>query len=112
MREQEEARKRALLLETELARKFEPSKDRMVVRRSAVQETAGGIILPDTQKQRPVTGTVVAVGPEVEDYRVGDIVLFMAYAGVELEAKNGARLENHLVCTQDEIFGRWSTDAD
>lgn len=112
VREQDEARKKALLLEDELARKFQPGKDRMVVRRSTVKETAGGIVLPDTQKQRPVTGTVVCIGPEVSDYEVGDVVLFMAYAGVELEAKNGAKLESHIVCTQDEIFGRWLIDAD
>ena len=84
---------------------LKPLRDKVVVERSeAEQKTAGGILLPDTAKDKPKEGTVVAVGPgrvldngEVKALEVkkGDKVLFGGYAGSEvkaLEVKKGDRV--------------------
>lgn len=107
LKEQEEARLKALQLETELAKTFRPSKDRIVVRKSSKSETASGILLPETRKERPTTGTIIAVGPEVKEFRVGDIVLYMEYAGVDIQTVEGTNLSAHFVCTEDELFGKF-----
>ena len=75
--------------------------DRVVIQPAAAEEkTAGGIILPDTVKEKPVEGTVVAVGPgKVADdgkmikmeVKVGDKVLYGKYSGTEVTIK-GSRL--------------------
>lgn len=70
--------------------KFRPLHDRVVLRRITPEEkTAGGIIVPDTAKEKPVEGEVVAVGPGVPDQQ-GAIV--------KLEVKDGDRV----------LFGKWS----
>jgi chaperonin GroES len=66
-----------------------PLHDRVVVKPAAAEEkTAGGIIIPDTAKEKPQRGTVVAAGPGKKDepvtVKVGDIVLYGKYAGTEL----------------------------
>ena len=70
--------------------KFRPLHDRVVVRRLAAEEkTAGGIIIPDTAKEKPQRGTVVAAGPGKKDepvtVKVGDTVLYGKYAGTEIQ---------------------------
>jgi chaperonin GroES len=78
-----------------LAMKLQPLGDRVVVEREqAKQTTAGGIVLPDTAKDRPQKGTVIAVGDgriskdgkrrELQ-VKVGDSVLFTSYAGDEFK---------------------------
>lgn len=69
--------------------KIKPLADRVVVQAEAAEEkTAGGIIIPDTAKEKPVKGTVVAVGPGKKDepttVKVGDSVLYGKYAGTEI----------------------------
>jgi chaperonin GroES len=74
--------------------KFRPLHDRIVVSRVAAEEkTAGGIIIPDTAKEKPQEGRVVAVGPGKRDkdgklipleVREGDRVLFARWAGTEV----------------------------
>ena len=75
---------------------FRPLHDRVAVRRiEAEEKTAGGIIIPDTAKEKPQEGTVVAVGPgrwnEDGDERipldieVGDTVIFSKYGGTEVK---------------------------
>jgi chaperonin GroES len=66
-----------------------PLHDRVVVKPVAAEEkSAGGIIIPDTAKEKPQRGTVVAAGPGKKDepvtVKVGDIVLYGKYAGSEL----------------------------
>ena len=58
-----------------------PLADRVVLEQIEAQEaTASGIILPDSAKQRPLKGKVMAVGPSVKDVKVGDLVLYGKYA--------------------------------
>jgi chaperonin GroES len=66
-----------------------PLHDRVVVKPAKAEEkTAGGIIIPDTAKEKPQRGTVVAAGPGKKDepvtVKVGDTVLYGKYAGTEL----------------------------
>jgi chaperonin GroES len=70
--------------------KITPLHDRVVVRPAAAEEkTAGGIIIPDTAKEKPQRGVVVAAGPGKKDEPVtvkqGDTVLYGKYAGTELQ---------------------------
>ena len=74
---------------------FRPLHDRVLVRRvEAEEKTAGGIIIPDTAKEKPQEGTVVAVGPgRVDDngnrvpldVSVGDVVIYSKYGGTEVK---------------------------
>ena len=91
--------------------KLKPLGDRVVVKPAAAEEkTAGGIILPDTVKEKPVEGNVVAVGPgKVADdgkaikmeVKVGDKVLYGKYSGTEVTI-NG---EEYLIMRESDIFG-------
>ena len=84
---------------------IKPLADRVVVAPAeAEQKTAGGIIIPDTAKEKPQKGTVVAVGPGKKDepmtVTVGNTVLYGKYAGTEL-AIDG---ENYLIMKESDIF--------
>ena len=91
--------------------KFRPLHDRVVVRRLEQEErTAGGIIIPDTAKEKPLEGTVVAVGngKVLEDGKVrpmdikpGDTILFSKYAGTEVKIEG----EDHLILTDEDVLG-------
>jgi len=68
---------------------IKPLADRVVVEPAeAEQKTAGGIIIPDTAKEKPQKGTVIAVGPGKKDepmtLKVGDVVLYGKYSGTEV----------------------------
>jgi chaperonin GroES len=68
---------------------IKPLADRIVVEPApAEQKTSGGIIIPDTAKEKPQKGTVLAVGPGKKDepvtLKVGDVVLYGKYAGTEV----------------------------
>ena len=75
--------------------KFRPLHDRVVVRRvDSEEKTKGGIIIPDTAKEKPQEGTVVATGPGLPngegghqpmDIAVGDVVIYSKYGGTELK---------------------------
>jgi chaperonin GroES len=72
-----------------MALKISPLADRVVIEPAQAEEkTAGGIIIPDTAKEKPQRGTVVAVGPGKKDepttVKVGDTVLYGKYAGTEI----------------------------
>ncbi len=90
--------------------KFRPLHDRVIVKRLDEQEkTAGGIIIPDTAKEKPQQGKVIAVGtgttlkngetiaPQVKE---GDRVLFSKYAGTEVKFGD----EEHLIMREDDIL--------
>lgn len=94
-----------------MAVKIRPLQDRVIVKRVAEEETsAGGIVLPDTAKEKPARGQVVAVGKgkaldsgEVRclDVTVGDVVLFGKYAGTEVKVND----EELLVMREEDIMG-------
>lgn len=68
---------------------IKPLHDRVIVKAAEAEtKTAGGIIIPDTAKEKPQKGTVVAAGPGKKDepmtVKPGDIVLFSKYAGTEI----------------------------
>ena len=91
--------------------KFRPLHDRVVVRRiEADEKTAGGIIIPDTAKEKPIEGEVIAVGNGkiLEDGKVrpldikaGDRVLFSKYAGTEIKIDG----QEHLMMREEDILG-------
>jgi chaperonin GroES len=91
--------------------KIRPLQDRILVKRVAEEEkTKGGIIIPDTAKEKPVEGKVIAVGPgkatdsgTVRELGVkkGDTVLFGKYAGTEVKLDG----EEHLILREDDILG-------
>lgn len=71
---------------------IKPLADRVLIEPAAAETTtASGIIIPDTAKEKPQRGTVVAVGPGTKDepvtVKVGDTVLYGKYAGTELNLK-------------------------
>ena len=89
---------------------FRPLHDRVLVRRvEAEEKTAGGIIIPDTAKEKPQEATVIAVGPgrwEDDDDRIpmdvkeGDTVVFSRYGGTELKYDG----EEYLLLSQRDIL--------
>ena len=91
--------------------KFRPLHDRVVVKRiEAEEKTAGGIIIPDTVKEKPSQGEVVAVGPGGRDeagklipidIRAGDRVLFGKWSGTEVKIDG----EDLLIMKESDIFG-------
>ena len=91
--------------------KFRPLHDRIVVKRiEAEEKTAGGIIIPDTVKEKPSQGEVVAVGPGGRDeagklipidIRAGDRVLFGKWSGTEVKIDG----EDLLIMKESDILG-------
>jgi chaperonin GroES len=84
---------------------IKPLADRVLVAPAeAEQKTAGGIIIPDTAKEKPQKGTIVAVGPGKKDepmtVKVGDAVLYGKYAGTELSLEG----ENYLIMKESDIL--------
>lgn len=88
-----------------------PLQDRVIVKRVNEEEkTKGGIIIPDSAKEKPMEGLVVAVGPgkvsEKGDkvpleIKSGDRILFGKYSGTEISIKG----EEHLIMREDDILG-------
>lgn len=89
---------------------LKPLADRVIVKPSEAEEkTKGGIILPDTAKEKPIEGTVVAIGPgkSSEDgkivkpeVKVGDKVLYGKYSGTEVSVEG----EEYLIMRESDIF--------
>lgn len=84
---------------------LKPLSDRVLVKPvAAEQKTAGGIIIPDSAKEKPLKGEVVAVGPgtkdEVMQLSVGNEVLFGKYAGTEVELDG----EKFLIMRQSDVL--------
>jgi len=81
-----------------------PLADRVLIEPAAAeQKTAGGIIIPDTAKEKPQRGTVVAVGPGKKDeplsVKVGDLVLYGKYAGTEISIEG----KDYLIMRESDI---------
>ena len=91
--------------------KIRPLQDRVIVKRVEEEEkTKGGIIIPDSAKEKPIEGKVVAVGNgklgedgkvHPLDVKAGDRVLFSKYAGTEIKLDG----EEHLILREDDILG-------
>ena len=91
--------------------KIRPLGDRILVRRIQEEEkTKGGIIIPDTAKEKPQEGKVVAVGKGkvtetgkllVPDVKAGDRILFGKYSGSEVKIEG----DEHLILREDDILG-------
>jgi chaperonin GroES len=91
--------------------KIRPLSDRILVKRAAEEtKTAGGILIPDNAKEKPVEATVIAVGNgkvlsdgkvRAIDIKVGDRVLFSKYSGTEVKVDG----EDHLILREDDILG-------
>ena len=90
---------------------FRPLHDRVVVRRiEAEEKTSGGIIIPDTAKEKPQEGEVVAVGPGARaedgtiaalDVKAGDRILFGKWSGTEVKIDG----EDLLIMKESDILG-------
>jgi chaperonin GroES len=90
---------------------FRPLHDRVVVRRlEAEEKTAGGIIIPDTAKEKPMEGEVIAVGPGARDetgklvpldVKAGDRILFGKWSGTEVKLSG----EDLLIMKESDIMG-------
>jgi chaperonin GroES len=91
--------------------KIRPLKDRLVVKRLEEETmTRGGIIIPDSAKEKPISGLVLAVGSgkvledgtvRSIDLKAGDKVLFGKYAGTEIKIDG----EEHLILREDDVLG-------
>ena len=91
--------------------KFRPLADRIVVKRiDAEEKTSGGIIIPDTAKEKPQEGEVLAVGPGARDesgklialdVKVGDRVLFGKWSGTEVKLDG----EDLLIMKESDVMG-------
>jgi chaperonin GroES len=93
-----------------MATKIRPLHDRVIVKRIEEEEkTKGGIIIPDTAKEKPQEGRVIAVGPGKNDdgkviplgVKAGDKILFGKYSGTEIKLDG----EDHLILREDDILG-------
>jgi chaperonin GroES len=85
--------------------KINPLHDRVVIEPAAAEEkTASGIIIPDTAKEKPMRGTVVAVGPGKKDepttVKVGDNVLYGKYAGTEISVEG----KDYLIMKETDLY--------
>ena len=91
--------------------KIRPLQDRILVKRVESEEkTVGGIIIPDNAKEKPMEGTVIAIGNgkwtedgklKKPDLKVGDRILFGKYAGSEVKIDG----TEHLILREDDILG-------
>jgi chaperonin GroES len=95
-----------------VARKFEPLGDRVVVKPTERDETTkSGLVLPDTARERPQEGSIVAVGPgdiqedgkrKPMDVNVGDVVVYSKFAGTEMKEEE----DDFLILRQSDILAK------
>jgi len=82
--------------------KFKPLKDRVFVSYAEETErTPGGIYVPETAKEKPQKGKVEAVGSEVKELKVGDMVLFDKYSGSKVKIDD----TEYLIIKEEDILG-------
>lgn len=91
--------------------KFRPLHDRLLVKREeAEQKSKGGIIIPDSAKEKPIEGKVIAIGHgkllddgkvRALELKVGDRILFGKYSGTEIKIEG----EEHIILREDEVLG-------
>lgn len=90
---------------------LKPLADRVIVKPlEAEEKTAGGIVLPDTAKEKPQEGKIVAVGKgkvgddgkvQPLELKVGDVVLYGKYSGTEISTKDG---QDYLIMREDDVM--------
>jgi chaperonin GroES len=91
--------------------KFKPLRDRVFVKFSSEEEkTSGGLFIPDSAKEKPQRGTVIAIGPgritedgkrQPMDVKVGDTILFDKYSGSKIKMND----EEYLIIREEDILG-------
>ena len=83
---------------------IQPLADRVLIKPAAAEEKIGGIIIPDTAKEKPLKGEVLAVGKGTKDeemvLKVNDTVLYGKYSGTELELDG----EKYLIMRQSDVL--------
>ena len=83
---------------------IKPLADRVLVKPAAAEEKIGGIIIPDTAKEKPLKGEVLAVGNGTKDedmiLKVGDVVLYGKYSGTEVDIDG----ETYLIMRQSDVL--------
>lgn len=94
-----------------MALKLKPLADRVVVKPLPAEEmTAGGLYIPDTAKEKPMQGEIVAVGPgkvtddgklQKPEVKIGDVVLYGKYSGTEVTVEG----DDYLIMRESDIFG-------
>jgi chaperonin GroES len=85
--------------------KIKPLADRVIIEPAAAEEkTASGIIIPDTAKEKPQKGTVLAAGPGKKDepmtLKAGDVVLYGKYSGTEINIEGA----NYLIMRESDVL--------
>jgi len=103
--------KNPLFEKGDVTMKFRPLKDRLLVKYSDEPEkSSGGLFIPDTAKEKPQKGEVIAAGPgritddgklQKMDVNVGDVVLFEKYSGSKINIDN----EEYLIIKEDDVLG-------
>lgn len=91
---------------------IKPLGNRVLVKRSEIKMSKGGILLPETAQEKPRQGEIVAIGPGKMDEKgnlkkvnlsVGDVVLFSSYAGTEVKTEEDQN--EFLIMSEDDILG-------
>jgi chaperonin GroES len=83
---------------------FEPLKDRLLVeRKEESNQTASGLYIPDTAKEKPHEGTVISVGPDAkkDGINIGDTVVFANFSGMEITLEG----KEYLILLSKEVLG-------
>jgi chaperonin GroES len=84
------------------AKGFRPLGDRVFVTYTEeLERTAGGIYVPDSAREKPQRGTIEAAGPDVENVKVGDQILFDKYSGTKIKIDN----DDCLILKEEDILG-------
>lgn len=82
--------------------KFKPLKDRVFVSYTEeMEKTAGGIYIPDAAKEKPQKGKIEAIGGEVKNLKVGDLVLFDKYSGSKINMDG----TDYLIVKEEDVLG-------
>ncbi|TLD88689.1 co-chaperone GroES [Helicobacter sp. MIT 05-5294] len=81
---------------------FKPLGERVLVERLEEDtKTASGIIIPDNAKEKPLEGKVLAIGSEVKEVKVGDVVVFGKYSGTEVKLEG----KEYLILKLEDVLG-------
>lgn len=87
---------------TQTAVKFKPLKDRVFVSYSAeLEKTASGLYIPDAAKEKPQKGEIKAIGDEVKNVKIGDVILFDKYSGSKITIDG----QEYLILKEEDILG-------
>ncbi|MBI3598405.1 MAG: co-chaperone GroES [Nitrospirae bacterium] len=87
---------------TQTAVKFKPLKDRVFVSYSAeLEKTSGGLYIPDAAKEKPQKGKIEAIGNEVKNVKIGEVILFDKYSGSKITIDS----QEYLILKEEDILG-------